>query len=140
MAPGEVDGLDDVERGGELDEAGGIARRQVEVDDRGQAGLGRVDREVGLAEQALIGAGIAEGDAPGEGLPALDVEPDLVLCHHEPPGCQAAPRPRRRGRNAVRSPNESRNGVSRYTVEILVRSASRPRAAAPSPARPNARP
>jgi hypothetical protein len=93
-APGDVDGLDDIQRGGELDEAGGIARGQVEIDDRGQAGLGRVDREVGMAEQALIGAGLAEGDAPGEGLPARDVEPDLVLCHHGPPGWAVADRRR----------------------------------------------
>src|SRR5262245_45771613 len=85
MASGGLDWLDDVQRDGELDEAGGIARRQVEIDDRGQAGLARVDREVDIAEQALIGPGMAEGGAPGEGLTALDVEPDLVACHHGPP-------------------------------------------------------
>src|SRR5439155_14235829 len=51
----------------------------------GQAGLGRIDREVRVTEQALVGPGIAEGDAAGEGLAALDVEPDLIAWHHGPP-------------------------------------------------------
>jgi hypothetical protein len=93
-SPDDLHWLDDVQRGGELDEARRIAWRQVKIDDRGQAGLSRVDREVGITEQTLIGAGIAEGDAPGEGLPALDVEPDLVLCHHGPPGWAVADRRR----------------------------------------------
>src|SRR5262249_53722107 len=84
-ASGDLDRLDDVERGGELDEPGSIARRQVEVDDRRQAGLVRVDREVGITEQAFVGTGISERDTPSEGLPMLDVEPNLVACHHGPP-------------------------------------------------------
>src|SRR5262249_41642107 len=91
-APRDLHGLDDVERGGELDEAGSIAGRQIEVDDRGQPNLGRIYREVSIAEQALVGTGVAEGDAAGEGLAALDVEPDLVACHHEPPVHRRGPR------------------------------------------------
>src|SRR5262249_41799113 len=85
-------GLDDVERGGELDKAGTIAGRQGEVDDGRQAWLGRVDRGGGVAGQGLVGPGVAEGDATGEGLPALDVEPNLVAFHHEPPVHRRGPR------------------------------------------------
>ena len=119
-ASGDLDGLDDVERGRELDEARGVARRQVEIDDRRQAGLGRVDREVGIAEQALVGTGLAEGDASGEGFAALDVEPNLVACHHGPPVWAVADsawrrprlRPRRKACPPVR-PSGSRASISR---------------------------
>src|SRR5262245_32632714 len=48
--------------------------------------------------------------------------------------------PGRRGKKAVKSPSSRRKGHTRYTVVMLVRSASFPRAAAPSPPRPNEKP
>ena len=81
VAAAEVDRLEDVEVGGELDEAGGVARREVEVDDGGQAGRRRVDGEVDLADQALVGARIAEGGAGGEVDAFEAVEADLIAYH-----------------------------------------------------------
>ena len=68
-APFRVDRLQKAEIGGELHQAGGVARRQFQV---GYRGIGRMFRIHGKADQAvqlLVRADFAKGFALGKGLP-----------------------------------------------------------------------
>ena len=49
--------LEDLEIGGELDQPGGVARRLVEIGDDPVARVRRIDDEVDLADDQLVGAG-----------------------------------------------------------------------------------
>ncbi len=77
-ASAEVNRLDDVEDAGELDAAITVKRRQVEVADVREVWLIRVDGEVRLAEQPLVGTGTVKLDAAGEALPALNLQANRV--------------------------------------------------------------
>src|SRR5262249_53952563 len=74
VALGRILGRQDVEVGRELDLAGAVARREIQVDDRLIARVLGIDGEADDARDFLIGPGVAERLAPGERLAAVNLE------------------------------------------------------------------
>ena len=70
--------LQDAEVGGELDQAVPIARRLVQIDDPRLRGRVGIDGEARPPGQPLVGAGVAELVAAGEGAAFVDVDGDPV--------------------------------------------------------------
>ena len=75
VALGHVDGLEDVEVGGILDHAARVARRLVEIDDRGVERMRGIELAVEAADDLLVGADLAEGLPGRERLLPADLDP-----------------------------------------------------------------
>ena len=76
VAAPRVDGHEQVEVSAELDLAIRVARRELQIDDVRIAGEIRIEREVDLADDLLVGADGAERAAAENRLAPLDAEPD----------------------------------------------------------------
>ena len=75
VASSDIGGTQHQEFGAEFDQAAIVARRQLEIGNRPIRCSVRIEREEGAPAQLLIGAGVAEFGAGGEGLPAQDLDP-----------------------------------------------------------------